>query len=217
MTDRRTALFDTIRPFTGGRSFTREEVRTIDALADNFGIPRLAAPPSRPPKPAASPKVAKATLTGLVGASAAAALLAGLTQWEGKRNVGYVDIAGIPTACMGDTKNVVVGKFYTDAECQARLEAQAMTHAGEVLKCTPSLRGKDGPLVAAGLLAYNIGGGAYCRSTVDRRFDAGQWRAGCDAFLAWNKARVKGKITVVRGLANRREFERTICLKGLPA
>jgi lysozyme len=59
-------------------------------------------------------------------------LLDGLTQWEGKKNVGYFDIVGIPTACMGDTNNVVVGKFYSDTECRARLEQQAIIHISEV-------------------------------------------------------------------------------------
>lgn len=158
-------------------------------------------------------KPASGTLAGLIGASAASLVLAGLTTWEGKRNVGYLDIVGVPTACMGDTVNVVVGKFYSDAECQARLEKQAVAHSSAVLRCTPALRGRDQQLIAASLLAYNIGGPAYCRSTVDRRFDAGEWRAGCDAFRMWNKAGGR----VVRGLVNRREFERTICLKGLPA
>ncbi len=156
---------------------------------------------------------AGATLAGLIGASAASLLLAGLTTWEGKRNVGYLDIVGVPTACMGDTVNVVVGKVYSDAECQARLDKQALAHTAEVLRCTPGLRGRDNQLIAAGLLAYNIGGPAYCRSTVARQFNAGRWRAGCDAFRLWNRAGGR----VVRGLVNRRAFEREICLKGLPA
>lgn len=155
---------------------------------------------------------AKATIAGVMGSAAlAAALLGGLTQWEGKKNVGYLDIVGIPTACMGDTNNVVVGKFYSDAECRARLEQQAIVHVSEVKRCTPSIGG--GQLVAAGLLAYNIGGPAYCKSTVDRMFDAGNIRAGCDAFRLWIKAGGK----VVRGLVNRREFERTLCLQGVPS
>ena len=92
---------------------------------------------------------AKTTIAGVMGSAAlAAALLGGLTQWEGKKNVGYLDIVGIPTACMGDTNNVVVGKFYSDAECRARLEQQAIVHVSEVKRCTPSIGG--GQLVAAG-------------------------------------------------------------------
>jgi lysozyme len=154
----------------------------------------------------------KKTLAGLLGSSAAAALLLStLTTFEGKRNVGYLDLAKIPTACMGDTKDVVVGKFYSDAECQTRLKRQALVHAAEVKRCTPRLRGNQ--LVAAGSLAYNIGGPAYCRSTATRRFNAGQLRAGCNAIMMWVRV---GK-RKVRGLAIRRAAERAICLKGLVA
>lgn len=151
------------------------------------------------------------SLVALIGLPAAAMLAAVLTQWEGKENVGYFDIVGVATACVGDTHNVVVGKRYTDAECQERLERQALAHIEPVLACTPSLKGHDNQLVAAGSLAYNIGPYAYCRSTVDRRFDAGNWRGACDAFLMWNKA--KGR--TIRGLTNRRKFERDLCLRGL--
>lgn len=165
------------------------------------------------PTPPASGKTALATVMG--GAAAASLLLATLTSYEGKRNVGYLDIAKIPTACMGDTDNVTVGKFYTDAECIQRLERQAIAHAAEVKRCTPRITGSQ--LVAAASLTYNIGGPAYCGSTAAKRFNAGDLRGGCNAMLAWNKARVNGVLTVVRGLANRRAGERAICVQGLPA
>jgi len=170
---------------------------------------------AKAPTPKAPPLdgARKGTLAALIGGTGAALLLGTLTTFEGKKNVGYRDIAGIPTACMGDTRDVVVGKFYSDAECQARLERQAAAHVGEVLRCTPRIAGNQ--LVAAGSLAYNIGGAAYCRSTVARRFNAGDLRGGCDAMLAWDKARVGGVVRPVKGLTTRRQAERAICLKGL--
>lgn len=164
---------------------------------------------NKPQQPPASEKKSLASVMG--GGAAAALLLATLTMYEGKRNVGYRDIVGIPTACMGDTQNVIVGKFYSDAECQKRLERQALVHVEEVRHCTPRITGNQ--LVAAGSLAYNIGGTAYCRSTVAKRFNAGNLRGGCDAFLGWTKAGGR----VVQGLVNRRTAERALCLKGLPS
>ncbi|MGE4321759.1 MAG: lysozyme [Sphingobium sp.] len=155
-------------------------------------------------------------IAALMGSAAAAsALLGGLTLWEGKRNVGYLDIAKVPTACMGDTQNVVVGKYYSDAECEARLERQALTHLEGVLKCTPRLKGRPYQLQAAGSLAYNIGVGAYCGSTAAKRFQAGNWGGGCSALLLWDKARVGGKLQTVQGLANRRQWEYKVCMKGV--
>jgi len=80
-----------------------------------------------------------------------------------------------------------------------------------VAKCTPSLRGKDEEWAAATSLAYNIGVGAYCKSSIDRFFDAGQPAKACDTFLLWDKAGGKR----VQGLANRRAAERALCLKGI--
>jgi lysozyme len=77
----------------------------------------------------------------------------------------------------------------------------------------PSARARNRPnqLAASVSLAYNIGTTAFCRSTVARRFNAGQWKAGCDAFLMWDRAGGRK----VRGLTRRREAERAICLRGL--
>lgn len=201
MQDPRTPIFDAAKA-AGGRFPTQAEVQLFHGVLDKLGVRRAAAPTPKPKK----------TLIGLIGAGAAAALTATLVLWEGNAPVGYVDIAGVPTACFGDTNNVVVGKRYSDAECRQRLEDQAIKHVEPVLACTPSLRGHDDQLVAAASLAYNIGTGAYCKSTVDRRFDAGDWKGACDAFLMWNRAGGK----VVRGLQNRRQYERNICLKNLP-
>lgn len=152
----------------------------------------------------------KKTLAGVLGSAALAALaMAGLTSWEGKKNVAYRDIVGVATACRGTTKGVQMGRVYTDAECDAMDEASAVEHAEGVRRCTPRLVGNQ--LVAATLLTYNIGVGGYCGSTAARRFNAGDLRGGCDAFALWNRAGGK----VVRGLVNRRDYERRLCLTGL--
>jgi GH24 family phage-related lysozyme (muramidase) len=74
---------------------------------------------------------------------------------------------------------------------------------------------REGQRDAAISLAYNIGTDAFCRSTAARHFRAGDWRGGCDALTAWNKARVNGRLVPVRGLTRRRRHEREICLRGL--
>jgi lysozyme len=169
---------------------------------------RVEPPHESPPAPPG-----RRTLAGAIGAAAAAALLALLAAQEGKSNIGYFDVAGVATACYGDTADVAVGAHYSDADCAERLERQALAHVAPVLACTPALRGHDNQVVAAGSLAYNIGTAAYCRSGIARRFAAGDWRGACDGFLAWNRAGGR----VVRGLVARRRAERALCLTGLPA
>lgn len=155
------------------------------------------------------------TLTAIVGAVAATSLLATVPKHEGLEYKAYRDIVGVVTICYGDTKNVRMGMVETPEGCQRRLEAQLVAHAKPVMDCTPSLRepGRDWQRAAAVSLAYNIGVGAWCRSTADKLFDRRDWRGGCDAFLRWNKAGGR----VVRGLSNRRAEERALCLKGLAA
>ena len=152
------------------------------------------------------------SLVAMIGAAAALIVTPFVVSHEGRELIGYRDIAGVPTKCSGDTYDVVVGKRYTEQECERSTETQLAAHAAPVLRCTPSLRGHPNQLAAAISLAYNIGGPNYCRSTVAKRFVAGDWRGACDAFLMWNRAGGR----VVRGLVNRRHDERRLCLKDLP-
>jgi lysozyme len=156
------------------------------------------------------------TLAAVIGLACATIVTPFVSGWEsgGKKHLrAYQDIVGVWTICDGITKGVRRGQTETTAGCLARQEQELIAHAAPVLACTPGLRGRPHQLAAAVSLAYNIGARGYCRSTIARRFNAGEWRRGCDAFLAWNKAGGR----VIRGLANRRAAERALCRKGLSA
>ena len=153
---------------------------------------------------------------GAVVAPVALALtlaVAALKQDEGKRNVTYLDIVKVPTTCYGHTGagTGVIGARHSDAACETLLTDDAQAKERAVLKCTPGLASRPYQLAAATRLAFNIGAGAYCHSTVARRFNAGQWRAACDGFLAWRYAGGHA----VPGLLARRQRERAQCLEGL--
>jgi len=155
---------------------------------------------------------------GLATAAATALIMAvgALKTDEGKRNVDYLDIARVPTACYGHTgADVKVGTHRSDAECDALLSADARVHMDGVIVCTPTIAKSPNQLAAATRITFNIGVKGYCESTIARRFNTGDWRGACDAFLAWNKAHVGGRIVVVRGLTDRRARERAMCLTGL--
>lgn len=159
--------------------------------------------------PMDEPRSGKGRLAGLIGGSAAIGLLALVGSWEGKRNEPYRDIVGVWTVCYGETR--VAMRRYSDAECKDMLADGLADFAGPVLVVNPELRGHDNQLVAAVSLAYNIGPVAYRRSTVARKFRAGDWRGACNAFLSWSYAGGKQ----VKGLLNRRQAERRVCLTGL--
>lgn len=148
----------------------------------------------------------------VTGGGIAAALLIAvplIAKWEGKRNDPYLDIVGVPTVCYGETR--VSMRRYSDGECTVMLQKAVAGFAEPVAKCTPNIAGRPHQLAAATSLAYNIGIGAYCRSTADRRFDAGDIKGGCAAIKFWNKAGGR----VVQGLANRRADEYRLCMVGL--
>lgn len=131
--------------------------------------------------------------------------------WEGKSNDPYKDIVGVTTVCYGETRNIQ-NRRYSDAECTTML-AEGLGDFGEAVAArNPELRDHPNQWAAATSLAYNIGKSAYARSTVAKRFSARRWRSACDNFLAWKYAGGR----VVRGLVNRRNAERKICLTNLP-
>lgn len=195
--------------------------------------------PSQNNQPGTGVAAIGASLIGLIGASAALWLLTDIPKDESGRKVrvevteqggvsidhvsgeqyldAYVDIAGVPTACDGITRGVKRGQRYSEEQCTAMLVREIEIHAAGVLQCAPSLRasGRDYQRAAAISLAYNIGVGAFCGSSAKREFEAGRFVQGCGRFLAWNKARVGGRLQPVRGLTRRRHREREVCVTGL--
>lgn len=145
----------------------------------------------------------------IIGAAATAIVVPLVDRWEGNKPVPYQDIVGLWTVCRGDTKDVVPGQIQTQEQCDERFERQLIAHAKPVLQCVPGLKDKPNALAASVSLAYNIGATAFCRSTAAKRFNAGDWKGGCDAFLSWRFAGGRE----VRGLLNRRKAEREICLR----
>lgn len=146
------------------------------------------------------------------GSAIAAAAIALVGAWEGVRTAAYRDVVGIPTVCFGETRGVKMGDRYTMDECRAMLGDALVEFEQGMRKClkTPdAIPAKS--YVAFLSLSYNIGTGAFCRSTVARKANAGDIKGACDAILAWNKAGGR----VIKGLVNRRDEERKICLAGV--
>lgn len=148
------------------------------------------------------------------GSAALAAAIALIGTWEGVRTVAYKDIVGVPTVCFGETRGVKMGDRYTMEECRAMLGDGIVEFEAGMRKClTNPDTVPEKTYVSFLSVSYNIGIGAFCKSTIARKANAGDYRAACDALLAWNKAGGR----VVQGLVNRRADERRICLSGLKA
>lgn len=219
----RKPIFDEVKRLRG-KSFTSAEIAALDLAIDEAeSVDKQLSPVLVVDKYDRNTGISdvigskKGPLVALVGSVAATMLLTSVPKEEGTEYKAYRDIANVWTICTGDTHDVHAGMIETPEGCRQRTEAQLVIHARGVIHCTPRLSesGRDYQLAAATSLAYNIGVGGYCKSSIDRKFDAGDMIGGCNAFLAWDKARVNGQIRVVQGLHSRRIRERAICLKGL--
>jgi lysozyme len=200
------------------REWSRKPAGLSQAEVDEINATLKAAqedakPSISPPSPSGPLTSTKGPLAAIVGPLAATVLLANVPKEEGLEYKAYQDIASVWTICSGDTKDVRPGLVETPEGCRRRTEMQLVAHANGMLLCTPRLRedGRDWQRAAGTSLTYNIGIGAYCHSTADKRFDAGAWLDGCNAFISWNKARVRGQLRPVQGLTDRRKREIQIC------
>src|SRR5574343_1967639 len=144
---------------------------------------------------------------GAKGAGAIAIALALVAAAEGLVTSTYPDVGGVPTYCYGETKDAQWGKTYTKEQCKEKPAARLVEFNEGVSSCvTADL--PDTRRAALVSLAYNIGVPAFCKSTVGRKLNAGDVQGGRDAMRMWNK--VNG--VVWRGLTNRRQKERALCL-----
>lgn len=143
-------------------------------------------------------------------AAAGALAVAVIGAHEGLRTVAYRDVIGVPTICYGETKGVHIGDRYTKADCDKMFVARLDEFANRVEVCVKRPMSAETE-VAFVSLAYNIGQGGFCKSSVVRLYNVGDRRGACDAMLRFN--RVGGR--VVSGLTRRREEERKLCIKGL--
>jgi lysozyme len=139
-----------------------------------------------------------------------------LRRLEGLRLQAYPDPAtgGAPwTIGYGATgPDIRPGTVWTRKRCEDDLAARVGKLAAEVgaLVKVPLPDESKAALVS---LAYNVGIGAFSRSTLLRRINAGETRGAADEFAKW--VRAGGK--VYAPLLKRRDVERKAYLAGLNA
>lgn len=141
---------------------------------------------------------------------------AGLTlikSFEGFRADAYLDPVGVPTIGYGTTSaagvgiTVKLGMRITEAQAQAYLAAaldKFAAHIRPLIKVPIN----ENEWAAFLSLAYNIGPGAFGKSSALRKFNQLDRAGAADAILLWNKAGGR----VLKGLMRRREAERALFL-----
>jgi lysozyme len=130
-----------------------------------------------------------------------------VADFEGLRQHAYHDAVGVPTICYGSTQGVYIGQHKTKAECDALLQ-QALGHFLAVIDRHVTVAMPETRRAALASFAYNVGEGAFRRSTLLRKLNAGDTVGACNELRRWVYAGGKK----LRGLVRRREEERKLCL-----
>lgn len=154
-------------------------------------------------------KAHRKVAVGATSAALLAAAVALITPWEGIFTNPYRDIVGVMTVCIGETDPKLVRRSYTVQECKDML-SRSLVKYDEGMKACLLRPIPDSMHVAFLSATYNIGVTGFCKSSMARYANAGQFKAACDALLMWNRAGGR----VVKGLTNRRRAERKVCLEG---
>ena len=137
-----------------------------------------------------------------------AAALVGLVTSEGYSDKAIIPIKDdVPTLGFGTTEGVKLGDKTTPVKALARALQDVQKFEGAIKKC-----------VVVGLhqyeydtyvdLAYNIGSGAFCRSTLVKKLNAQDYTGACKEILRWDRA----KGVVIPGLTKRRQREYQKCI-----
>lgn len=152
-----------------------------------------------------------------VTAGAVAICMTVTAAYEGMDLVARRDKIGTGhpiTYCNGLTSadgKVTVGQRFTPEQCTELLAGALPKYLAPIEKCIHvSLPDK----VKASLLdaAYNAGPAAVCKSPMLAHMNAGNVTAGCNSFKNWY---IRSDGAVRKGLINRRNGERQLCLSGL--
>lgn len=139
-----------------------------------------------------------------------------IEQREGVRLHAYRDSVNILTIGVGHTSaagppTVTEGLTITQVQCDEILSRDLAKFEAAVdgAVTVPLADHEFDSLVS---LAFNIGAGAFAKSTLVRTLNLGNRAGAAQAFLAWNKA--GGKVSA--GLTTRRQAERHQFLTAYP-
>lgn len=149
----------------------------------------------------------KQKLTVLVSAGASAIALTVIAHFEGVRYEPYKDVGGVLTVCYGHTgKDIVPNKVYSKEECNELLELDFMRTKLQVDRLV-KVPVDEHTKAALYSFAFNVGTGAFAKSTMLKKLNTGDQYGACEELKKWVYAGGK----VWRGLINRREAEAAIC------
>lgn len=144
---------------------------------------------------------------GIAALALSAAGFVGIALKESYTDKAVIPIPGdVPTLGFGTTDGVKMGDKITPPVALQRALQDASKYEGAIKRCvTVELHQHEYDAFVS--LAYNIGAGAFCKSTLVTKLNARDYAGACAEISRWNRA--SGR--VVQGLVNRRAQERAQC------
>ena len=133
-----------------------------------------------------------------------------VSHFEGKSNNAYPDPVKIWTICYGETRGVQKGDYKSDEECLDSLAEELTGHHKKMMLYikTPISVKEEAAYLS---FTYNVGVGAFSKSTLLKKLNSGERTEACNQLLRWDKAGGKR----LKGLTLRRESENKLCLEGV--
>ncbi|MCG3743101.1 lysozyme [Vibrio cincinnatiensis] len=153
-------------------------------------------------------RVNNITASLIAGGAGALVIAASMVMpLEGVKHVPYYDVAGVLTVCYGTTgSDVIEGKTYTQEECDYFLERDLKKIERQILPMIkPAL--PEPTKAALYSFTYNVGVGAFSRSTLLKKLNDGDITGACDELKRW----VYAGGQKWKGLMTRREIEEEVC------
>ncbi|MDR3503118.1 MAG: lysozyme [Legionella sp.] len=129
-------------------------------------------------------------------------------EFESCRLKAYQDSVGVWTIGWGETKGIHAGMVWTQQQADETLAKRYDEFEDAVLRAV-KVKVDENELGALTCFTYNVGIGAFQKSSVLRELNAGNEVEAADALLQWDKAGGK----VLGGLLRRRKAERALFLK----
>lgn len=134
--------------------------------------------------------------------------LVGIATHEGYSDKAYIPIPGdVPTIGFGTTQGVKIGDRIDPVKALQRKMYDIGVMESAVRKCVrvPLHQYEYDAYIS---LAYNIGTGNFCGSTLVKKLNQQDYEGACREILRWNRAQGR----VVKGLTVRRESEYRQCI-----
>jgi len=144
----------------------------------------------------------------LAALTLSATALIAIVYHEGYRENAYIPVAGdVPTIGYGTTKGVQLGDKTDPLSALSTAHRDIKTFEGAIKSCVkvPLYQWEYDAYTS---LAYNIGGLAFCNSTLVRMLNAGRYEDACKQILRWDKFQGKP----LAGLTKRRNEEYRRCM-----